>query len=116
MKFKKIIILLPLLVAMVAAASGDSPAIIPLPQKMEPVAGMFHLKPESRIVVDAAFRDSGEYLAARLRTPTGYPLKVEMSGKSQPGTGDIVLSARKTTGSPSAEGYELIVNQDTALI
>ena len=71
-------LLLPLW-AVSAAASSAVPGIIPLPQKMERHPGEFTLQPATRILADASSRDTGEYLAERLRKSTGFPLKLDVS-------------------------------------
>src|SRR5262245_60664054 len=50
-----------------AAAPGhvkavDSLALIPLPQKLDPSAGVFRLKSGTKILVDPSARETGDYL------------------------------------------------------
>ena len=56
-----------------SAAETNGPAIIPLPQKMTLQAGAFKLTPDTRIFVDSASRETGNFLTERLRKSTGYP-------------------------------------------
>ena len=64
------------LTATVFAADTDGLAIIPLPQKIQRLDGAFQLAPGTRIYVDSASRQTGNFLAGKLRPSTGYPLKV----------------------------------------
>jgi hexosaminidase len=100
-----------------AAASDHSPAIIPAPKKMELREGTFQLAPGTRICVDSASRKTGETLAERLRKSTGYPLKINAgnSASSCP-KGAILLTTNNASAALGAEGYELIVAADSAVI
>jgi len=100
-----------------AAASEHSPAIIPAPKKMELREGTFQLAPGTRICVDSASRKTGETLAERLRKSTGYPLKINAgnSASSCP-KGAILLTTNNASATLGAEGYELTVAADSAVI
>jgi hexosaminidase len=133
-----------LLIAMLAgSASGADtklPAVIPLPQRMEMRPGNFALGPETRIQSDAASRTTAERLAERLRRATGYPFPVSADAApsatglvvtplrtgvfkepvkaARPGAagGVITVTTQDAKASLGAEGYELIVTTNSAVI
>jgi hexosaminidase len=93
--------------AFVAAAETNTPSIIPLPQEMTVQKGVYHLGPETKILVDSDSKDTGNFLAMRLRTGTGYPMKVA-KGLISTG-GSILLSTHCAGTNLGAEGYRLFV-------
>ena len=99
-----------------SAFAGDTPALIPLPQKMECRDGAFKLQPKTRILTDAAARETGQYLAERLGKATGYSLKVGTSTKAQPAKGTILLTTKDAKPELGAEGYELTVTPDSVVV
>ena len=133
-----------LLIAMLAgSASGTDtnlPAVIPLPQRMEMRAGTFLLGPETRLVADVTSLATANYLAARLRRATGYPFPVNADAApsatggvvtplrvgifkepvktARPDTagGVITVTTKYAQASLGAEGYELIVTPNSAVI
>ncbi len=115
MKSQIIAIIQLLLTATVFAA--NPPAIIPEPQKIELGNGTFTLEPDTRIYVDLASRQTGEFLAAKLRQSTGYPLKVSAKFFSSATVkGGILLTTNDANTSLGAEGYELTVAPDSVVI
>jgi Glycosyl hydrolase family 20, domain 2 len=72
-----------LLLSLMAATTfaGDTPALIPLPQKMECREGVFQLQPKTRVLTDVPANDTGQYLAERLVKATGYDLKMGRAPK-----------------------------------
>jgi|CZKM01.1.fsa_nt_gi hexosaminidase len=99
-----------------SAFAGNTPALIPLPQKMECSEGAFQLQPKTRILTDAAARDTGKYLAERLGKATGYSLKISRSTKAQPAQGAILLTTKDAKPELGAEGYELTVTADSVVV
>jgi len=101
------------------AFGGSQYAIIPLPQKMEPRAGAFVLQPTTQILVAGDRRASAiasaNYLVAQLRKSTGYSLKVR-TGSKQNDKNSILLTSGVLGPALSTEGYELEVEQDSAVI
>lgn len=83
------------------------PALIPQPEKIRRSDGAFRLRPESRILVDAPSEATGQYLAAKLRTSTGYKIDVEPGGKGVAPKGSIILTTQNASADLGAEGYEL---------
>ncbi len=85
------------------------PSVIPKPAKMEVGSGSFALGPETGIVLDspsAETRQVGEFLAARLRTTTGYPLAIsEAAGKVPAGV--VLLRTADNLSALGNEGYRL---------
>ena len=91
------------------------PSIVPLPKKMEVQKGRFELSPVTSIVVDSDSGETGAYLAARLRTSTGYPflIRTNMQGIEK---GTIQLTTKGAKADLGAEGYELDMAPDVVSI
>ncbi|MDB6020350.1 MAG: exo 1 [Pedosphaera sp.] len=100
------------------AFAGDTNAlgIVPLPEKMERHEGSFKVKAGSRIFVDAAAGETGEYLAMQLRKSTGYGLAVSTSLPKTLPTGSILLTTKDAKSELGDEGYELSVTPASAII
>src|SRR5690349_15833129 len=84
---------------------------------MEWREGAFKLTPNTRIGVDSASRVTGQYLAGRLRQPTGFPLQVSrrlFSGA--PIKGSILLTTKSADTNLGEGGYELDVAPDSVVI
>lgn len=113
MKRKTPTFLLSLMMATSWAA--ETPALIPLPQKMELRDGGFRLQPNTPILADRASRDTGQYLAESLRPGTGYKLRVAASKQPRPSKGAIVLTAADARPL-GPEGYELTVTPDSVVL
>ena len=92
MKYQTAAILLSLMTSSTFAA--DTPALIPLPQKMECREGAFKLQPKTRILTDVPARDTGQYLAERLVKATSYDIQNATSTGAQPAKGSIVLTTK----------------------
>ncbi|HKI70407.1 MAG TPA: glycoside hydrolase family 20 zincin-like fold domain-containing protein, partial [Verrucomicrobiae bacterium] len=107
-----IFILVLCLAARVCVAQADSPAIIPLPQKMELRSGTFKLTPETKIVADSASLETARYLAARLRKSTGYPLRI-VNSESNGADEGILLTTQNAKSDLAPEGYQLDVAPDS---
>jgi hypothetical protein len=107
-----------LLAIMVSAAETNRLAIIPWPQKVTVQAGAFRLTPDTRVYVDFASRRTGEFLAARLRSSTGYPFSTRLklfSGKAVK-NGIVLTTAAAANPHLGAEGYALTVTPDSIII
>jgi hexosaminidase len=89
-----------------AAQDGRKIAIVPMPVTVEAGDGAFKLAPETRIIVDAATRNTGQMLALWLRPATGYALKVT---RGEPADGAINLTLDRSLGRLGSEGYVLEV-------
>ena len=107
MRYQTAVILTSLIAA--SAFAAETPALLPLPQKMECHDGAFKLQPKTRILTDAAGQTTGQYLAERLGKATGYTLKLGTSNKAQPVKGAILLTTKDANPALGAEGYELTV-------
>ena len=92
------------------AANADILGLVPLPRKVQIGEGVFRIQPPVRIVADADARDSGEYLAGRLRGATGCEVKVLAPASAPAGPGTIFLTAHSSQTNLTSEGYELTVN------
>ena len=93
---------------------AGGPGIVPLPLKMEFRGGVFRLQAGTRILADANARETGRYLADRLGPATGWTL--ELGAATEPARGNIVLTTRGANAALGAEGYELVVEEDSVLI
>lgn len=98
------------------AAQGDDLGLVPRPRIVQPKAGVFKLRAPVRILTDADARESGEYLAARLRGATGYPVQVEAASPGETNPGDILLTTHSARPDLGSEGYELTVNPEETRI
>lgn len=62
--------------------------------------------------MDSASRETGEYLAERLRQSTGYPFPVSSSAAN----GGILLTTQVARGDLGTEGYQLTVTRRSVVI
>jgi hexosaminidase len=117
MKSKIVGIVFLSLAATIFAADTNSPAIIPLPQKMELRNGAFKLSPDTKIVTDFGSRETGKFLAEPLRKSTGCPVKtgIKFFGATA-GANSILLTTKNADTNLGAEGYELIVATNSVVI
>jgi hexosaminidase len=124
MKLRIVGLLLPLLTL---AAIAGTPALIPLPQQMQVRPGVFTLCPAqpmpgvpghatTKILVDGASFETGQYLAALLFKSTGYQFQVGANGGSSAVKGAILLTTVNANSNLGAEGYELTVAPDSVVI
>lgn len=109
-------ILLSLLSAATLSAEASGPAVIPAPKKMEIGKGQFLLAPVVHIVVDRDSGDTGQYLAAKLRASTGYPLLIRTNNQLSPEKGVIQITTNGARADLGSEGYELNVTPDAVEI
>lgn len=98
------------------AAVSLAPALVPVPQKLELLEGVFKLKPQTRIVTDAASGQTGEFLRAKLHASTGYRLPLDEKYPGAPAQGAILLTTNDAKSTLGAEGYELSVTPDSVII
>lgn len=96
-----------------ATAATPPPALIPLPAEMTPQDGTFQLQPGAEIH-SPKFKQSGTFLAVRLRRSTGYKLPV--SGTLKTDDGSIVFNKAPENSALGAEGYELTVTPQSVQI
>jgi hexosaminidase len=94
-----------------ATSLGD---VIPLPLEVNPAAGAFNLTADAAIFVEPATPELtavGEYLAAKLRSATGYALPVR-EAHGAPAAGNIYLTTVGGDPALGGEGYALAVTPD----
>ncbi|MSU57408.1 MAG: beta-N-acetylhexosaminidase [Pedosphaera sp.] len=124
MKSRRIVILL-LLLALTSFAAP--PALVPLPLQMVTNAGTFTLCPApvipgapapapTRILVDGAARETGEYLALALFKSTGFRFQIASNSGVAAVTNAILLTTNSALASLGAEGYELTVATNSVVI
>jgi hexosaminidase len=109
------------------SAWAASPALVPLPQLVQPRPGVFTLCPAqplaalpaqatTRILADEAAYPTAQYLAALLFRSTGYQFRVSTNAAAGPVQGAILLTTLNANTNLGAEGYELTVAPDSVLI
>ena len=101
---------------MTGLAAGGALGLVPLPQTVQRGEGVFLVQPSVRIFTDAASRECGEYLAARLRGATGYPVKVEAASPAGTNRGNIFLTTHGSKAGLGEEGYELAAGSEAVKI
>jgi hexosaminidase len=100
--------------AVATTAAAVMGGVIPAPFSMVPATGEFTLQARARILVEGQspeVREIGEYLAARLRSATGFELKIGTANGAS-AKGNIRLTTAGTDASLGQEGYRLIVSRD----
>ncbi|HTA95899.1 MAG TPA: beta-N-acetylhexosaminidase [Verrucomicrobiae bacterium] len=105
------------LTATIFAADTNSPAIIPLPQKIELSGGAFKIAPDTKIFTDFGSRKTEKFLTEQIRKSTGCPLKtgVKFFATAAIENG-IFLTTKNANTNLGAEGYELIVATNSIVI
>src|SRR5262245_26976664 len=109
------------------AGAVAAPSIVPLPQQMQVLPGLFTLCPSqpipgvpaqalTRILVDGAAQETGEYLATILFRSTGYKFQIVTNGAASAVKHAILLTTTNANSSLGAEGYELTVAPDSVVI
>ena len=99
------------------AATGFAvtpPSIIPLPQNMEVKEGVMPLSSKTVIHTAKSGAGAAELLAARLRTATGLPIKVDEDTSAR--SGIVLLTTKTPDASLGTEGYTLSIIRDQAVI
>ena len=99
----------------ITIATADPTAIIPAPVQSQLQRGQFVLAPHSRILADANLKNEAELLATRLRTATGYAIKIKPAD-TEISPGDIVLTMTDASPNLGDEGYELFVTTNRVVI
>ena len=103
------------------------PALVPLPQLMQTNAGTFTVCPAqvipgapapapTRILVDGAARETGQYLATILLKSTGYRFQIATNAGASAVPQAILLTTNNSQASLGAEGYELTVATNSVVI
>jgi hexosaminidase len=95
-------------------ADVETPAIIPLPQKMESIPGSFQVRNGGKVIVDAGAEDTANYLAAEVHRRTGLNLEVVSNTGGEPGAIKLALSG--DNHALGNEGYTLAVQPTGILI
>ena len=100
------------------ALAAPELAIIPQPQNIERAEGVFKLTPDLVIATDKVSKDTGKFLAERLRPATGYKIKTtsrKNPDQTLPGS-VIILTTENASTNLGAEGYELSVTPGAVTI
>jgi hexosaminidase len=97
------------------ALAATELAVIPQPQSIERAEGVFKLTPDLVIATDKVSKDTGKFLAERLRPATGFSIKTK--GTNQTFRGSVIfLTTENANTNLGAEGYELSVTPDGVII
>ena len=104
------------LLAASTLANATTPALIPVPQKLEQREGVFQLQRDTRLLTDEISFGTGEYLAAKLRSGTGFSWRVRTSGETRSVKGAILLTTNGADVALGAEGYTLDVTADAVVV
>jgi hexosaminidase len=99
-----------------ADASANSLAIIPEPQKVQRMDGVFTLNAQTRIYANWSSRKTANFLAQRLRQSTGYPLKVHWKLFGGTPKNALMFTTRHANAAVGAEGYDLTVSTNDIII
>lgn len=102
------------LFCLAGSARAAEPAVIPAPREMKLRDGVFVLSPGTKILAGPSAGPAAKFLAGRLRQGTGFRFPVGAPGKSN--GGNILLTTSGGNPGLGAEGYELTVTPDSALI
>ena len=100
-----------LLGSLTLAARAEGISIIPGLSEAVLRQGRFTLTPKTTVLVDAATRAAGEYLADSLAPATGYRVEVRDIDHIDRQVDLILLSKARAGGSLGAEGYRLTVEK-----
>ena len=93
-----------------------SPAVLPLPRKMEAREGQFELTAKTGIVADAASQETARFLAGQLHRSTGWKIQVRSAKSSSPAKGEIALVIGDAANELGAEGYKLSATPESVTI
>jgi hexosaminidase len=115
------------LACLTAATLAATLPVIPLPVTMTNRAGVFSLCPgqpvpgvpvraATKIYVDSASLQNGQYLAMMLFRSTGYEFVVATNGAAGPIRGAVLLTTVNAISTLGAEGYELSIAPDSVVI
>lgn len=111
------VFLLALSTVVAAAQNETLPTVVPLPEKVELQSGTFLLGPQIRIIAGRNARKTADMLAGRLRTATGFPLKVASEPGDAAGVRQAILVTTRDAGSDlGPEGYDLSVTSERVVI
>ncbi|HEY1787566.1 MAG TPA: family 20 glycosylhydrolase [Verrucomicrobiae bacterium] len=114
--FVGIVVALSTAAATVFGADANGLALIPQPQKVQRMDGVFTINAQTRIYADSHSRKTAEFLAERLRKSTGFPLKVHW--KLFPGTlqNAILFTTKHANSAVGDEGYDLTVATNGVIV
>jgi hexosaminidase len=112
---KKILLATFIAVLSLRIVAADSVPIIPEPAEVSFRDGTFQLNRATVIETDVAFKNEAKLLAERLRTATGYPVKIKpLSRERHP---ERILLIKTDSNAPAtAEAYHLSVTPDNIVI
>jgi hexosaminidase len=112
---KKILLATFIAVSAMRILATESVPIIPAPTEVSAREGIFRLTRATVIEADDNFKNEARLLAERLRTATGYPVKIKPLSKEQP-PGRILLIKTDHSASSTGEDYHLSVTANHVII
>jgi hexosaminidase len=109
------------------SAVAATPQLIPRPQQMTLNSGIFTLCPSqpipgapaqavTKILVDPASQETGQYLASVLLKSTGYRFQVATNSGLAAVKRTVLLTTRNALTNLGTDGYELTVTPDSVVI
>jgi hexosaminidase len=107
------------LLAAALSLHADELSLIPQPQKIQPLDGVFKLTADTPIYTDPQSLSTGEFLGKRLRQSTGYGFKVNgitSTAAESALTGGVLLTTSNADVTLGNEGYELAVTTNHVII
>ena len=118
MNFRNFLFILCITIVVVGCKKSHAPTdltkeiLIPIPVSVQATAEVFELGEESAIYVEGeGLLPIGEYLASKLRSSTGFELKVSTTTDA-PKSGNIYITTTGTDATLGDEGYELTITED----
>jgi hexosaminidase len=126
-KFVRISIAAGLAMLTQAIVFGATPAIVPLPQQIQPRSGVFTICPAQlpsaapehplvKIFTDPISQPTGQFLAMQLFKSTGWQFVVATTTNGLPVRNGILLTTVNANTNLGTEGYELTVAPDSVVI
>ena len=88
--------------------------LIPLPVSIKPGEGVFTIAPGTAIIIDSEINEeleAGQFLADKLQSRTGYPVRVLTASQEPSNQGNIVLTMMEPDNALGEEGYDLTVTK-----
>ena len=106
-----------IVVATTLAVNAGELALIPQPQKVQRLDGVFQITGDTRIYTDFGSRKTAEVLAKRLRQSIGCPLPQSLKWlSSTQAVNAIFVTTRDADPNLGPEGYELAVSTNSVVI
>jgi hexosaminidase len=113
---KNLLLTLLLLILGAFVASAEDLTLVPWPQHVQQTGGSFTLTSQTRIGGDRASRKTAGLFAENLARATGYSPQAHWRLSAIPPLNSILFTTKNANSTLGAEGYELIVTTNGAVI